>query len=85
MTGSVPAIHRKRQPLKEGRSSSETGGVPHRDLRVVLEWLGFVEPDRARREPIALPSWAPWVVTLSLVAAAAVGAIVITALLGLLG
>jgi len=85
MTSSVPAIRRKRQPLKEGRSSSETGGVPHRDLRVVLEWLGFVEPDRARREPIALPSWAPWVVTLSLVAAAAVGSIVITALLGLLG
>ena len=52
---------------------------------MVLEWLGFVEPDRARREPIALPSWAPWVVTLSLVAAAAVGSIVITALLGLLG
>jgi len=85
MTSSVPAIRRKRQPLKEGRSSPETGGVPHRDLRVVLEWLGFVEPDRARREPIALPSWAPWVVTLSLVAASALGAIVITALLGRLG
>lgn len=85
MTRSVSAIQRKRQPLKEGRSSSETGGVPHRDLRVVLEWLGFVEPDRSRREPIALPSWAPWVVTLSLVAAAALGAIVITVLLGMLG
>jgi hypothetical protein len=82
MTRSVSAIHRKRQPLKEDRSSSETGGVPHRDLRVVLEWLGFVEPDRSRREPIALPRWAPWVVTLFLVTAAALGAIVITALLG---
>jgi hypothetical protein len=85
MTRSVSAIHRKRQPLKEGRSSSETGGVPHRDIRVVLEWLGFVEPDRSRREPIALPGWAPWVVTLFLVASAALGAFVITALLGLLG
>ncbi len=85
MTRSVSAIHRKRQPLKEGRSSSETGGVPHRDIRVVLEWLGFVEPDRSRREPIALPRWAPWVVTLFLVTAAALGAIMITALLGLLG
>jgi hypothetical protein len=85
MTRSVSAIHRKRQPLKEGRSSSETGGVPHRDLRVVLEWLGFVEPDRSRREPIALPRWAPWVVTLFLVVAAALGAVMITALLGLLG
>lgn len=52
---------------------------------MVLEWLGFVEPDRSRREPIALPRWAPWVVTLFLVTAAALGAIMITALLGLLG
>lgn len=59
--------------------------MPHRDLRVVLEWLGFVEPDRSRREPIALPSWAPWVVTFSLVAVAALGAIAITALFELLG
>jgi hypothetical protein len=81
----VSAIHRERQPLKERRSSSETGGVAQRDLRVVLEWLGFVEPDRSRREPIALPSWAPWVVTFFVVAAAALGAIAITALLGMLG
>lgn len=52
---------------------------------MVLEWLGFVEPDRSRREPIALPSWAPWVVTLFLVSAAALGAIAITALFGHLG
>jgi hypothetical protein len=52
---------------------------------VVLEWLGFVEPDRSRREPIALPSWAPWVVCFLLVTAAALGAIAITALLRLLG
>jgi hypothetical protein len=84
MPRSVSAIPLERQPLKEGRCSSETGGVPHRDLRVVLEWLGFVEPDRSRREPIALPSWAPWVVTLLMVGAAALGATVITALLGLL-
>ena len=49
---------------------------------MVLEWLGFVEPDRSRREPIALPRWAPWVVAFLLVTAAAVGAVVITALLG---
>jgi hypothetical protein len=84
MPRSVSAIPLERQPLKEGGCSSETGGVPHRDLRVVLEWLGFVEPDRSRREPIALPSWAPWVVTLLLVGAAALGAIVFTAVLGLL-
>jgi hypothetical protein len=57
--------------------------MPHRDLRVVLEWLGLVEPERTRREPIALPRWAPWVVTLFLVLAAAIGALVLSALLGL--
>jgi hypothetical protein len=57
--------------------------MPHHELRVVLEWLGLIEPDRSRREPIALPSWAPWVVTLLLVGAAALGAVVISALLGL--
>jgi hypothetical protein len=54
-----------------------------RDLRAVLEWLGLVQPDVGRRDPIALPRWAPWVVSLLLVAAAAVGAVVLSALLGL--
>jgi hypothetical protein len=59
--------------------------MPHRELRVVLEWLGLIEPDRARREPAALPSWAPLVVTLLLVCAAAIGGVVISAVLGLRG
>jgi hypothetical protein len=50
---------------------------------VVLEWLGLIEPDRSRREPVALPSWAPWAVSLLLVGAAAFGAVVLSALLGL--
>ncbi len=50
---------------------------------MVLEWLGIVEPDRSRREPIALPRWAPWLVSLLLVTAAALGAFVVSALLGL--
>lgn len=49
----------------------------------MLEWLGLVEPDRSRREPIALPSWAPWAVLLSLVAVAAVGTVVVSAVLGI--
>jgi hypothetical protein len=57
--------------------------MPHHELRVVLEWLGLVEPDRSRREPIVLPSWAPWAVPLFLVAVAALGAIAVSALLGL--
>jgi hypothetical protein len=59
--------------------------MPQGELRVVLEWLGLVEPDRSRREPIALPRWAPWLVSLLLVTAAALGALVVSALLGLLG
>jgi hypothetical protein len=55
----------------------------HRELRVVLEWLGLVEPDRSRREPIAVPGWASWAVPLFLVTVAAFGAIVVSALLGL--
>lgn len=49
---------------------------------MVLEWLGLIEPERGRREPIALPSWAPWVVALLIVSAAALGAMVVSALLG---
>ena len=59
--------------------------MPHRELRVVLEWLGLIEPDRARREPAALPSWAPWLVTFLLVCAAAIGALVVSAVLDLRG
>jgi len=50
---------------------------------VVLEWLGLIEPDRSRREPVAVPGWAPLAVTLLLVSAAALGAVVVSALLGL--
>jgi hypothetical protein len=28
-------------------------------MRIVLEWLGLVEPQRGRRSPVALPAWAP--------------------------
>jgi hypothetical protein len=56
--------------------------MPHRELRVVLEWLGLIEPERPRREPVALPGWAPWVVALTLVSAAAIGAAVLGVLLG---
>lgn len=59
--------------------------MPHRELRVVLEWLGLIEPDRGRREPAALPSWAPWVVTFLLVGVAAIGALVVSMVLGLRG
>jgi hypothetical protein len=55
--------------------------MPHRELRVVLEWLGLVEPERSRREPVALPRWAPRAVALAAVTAAALAAAVLAALL----
>jgi hypothetical protein len=36
-----------------------------RAMRVVLEWLGIVAPDRSRKEPVALPAWAPLLVPLA--------------------
>jgi hypothetical protein len=57
--------------------------MPQRELRLVLEWLGLIEPERGRREPSALPSWAPWVVTLLVVGTAAIGAVAVSALLAL--
>ena len=57
--------------------------MAHGELRAVLEWLGVLEPDPSRREPIAVPRWAPFAVALALVVVAAVGAIAINAMLGL--
>jgi hypothetical protein len=28
-------------------------------MRIMLEWLGLLEPQPGRREPVALPAWAP--------------------------
>jgi hypothetical protein len=57
--------------------------MPHRDLRLVLEWLGLVEPERSRREPVAVPRWAPYAVAVTLVVVAAAGAMALRVLLGL--
>lgn len=81
----VSAIRRERQPLKGTYPSTETRHMPHGELRVVLEWLGLVEPDRSRREPVALPRWAFWLVPLLLVTAAALGSLVLSALIQMRG
>lgn len=46
----------------------------------MLEWLGLVRPDPARKEPVAVPAWAPYAVA-AFIAAAATG---VAALLRLL-
>ena len=49
----------------------------------MLEWLGLVEPERSRREPVAIPRWAPWAVAFAAVAVAALAAVGLCGLLGL--
>jgi hypothetical protein len=31
-------------------------------MRILLEWLGLVRPDPARKEPVAVPAHGPYVV-----------------------
>ncbi len=50
-------------------------------MRVVLEWLGLVEPDRSRREPVAVPGWAPVAVATSVAFLAGAASIMVWALL----
>lgn len=45
-------------------------------MRIVLEWLGLVGPDPARKEPVAVPAWGPFVVAAIIaIAATALGVI----------
>ncbi|MEW6059223.1 MAG: hypothetical protein AB1551_03625 [Actinomycetota bacterium] len=51
-------------------------------MRALLEFLGILEPDRARREPVTLPSWAFWtapLLVLALVVASTLVLVVIRA------
>lgn len=36
-----------------------------RVMRLVLEWLGLMRPDPARKEPVVVPAWGPYVVAAS--------------------
>jgi hypothetical protein len=50
-------------------------------MRVVLEWLGLVSPDRSRREPVAVPGWAPVAVAATAALLAGIASFVAWALL----
>ena len=50
-------------------------------MRVVLEWLGIVPPDRSRREPVAVPGWAPVAAAAAVTLLAGITALVATVLL----
>lgn len=53
-------------------------------MRALLEYLGLLEPERGRREPIALPSWAPAALVGGVGVVALVGVVWLRALLHLL-
>jgi hypothetical protein len=44
-------------------------------MRIVLEWLGLVDPDGSRKEPVAVPSWAPLAVASAVAVVAGVATI----------
>ena len=50
-------------------------------MRIVLEWLGLVEPQRGRRSPVALPAWAPALVVLTVASGIYVLSLALRALL----
>lgn len=63
--------------LKRCRTAADTPS-----MRSVLEWLGLVEPERGRREPVAVPAWAPLALCAALVVAIYVLSLVTHALAG---
>ena len=54
-------------------------------MRSLLEFLGFVEPDSTRREPVALPAWASNLVPIAVVALTAVSMLVFALVRAIVG
>jgi hypothetical protein len=54
-------------------------------MRIVLEWLGLVRPDPARRQPVAVPAWAPYAVAASVAMVATAVAVTLRLLIGAVG
>jgi hypothetical protein len=54
-------------------------------VRVVMEWLGLLQPDPSRREPLAVPAWAPYVFAASVALATGAIALFTTLIIRALG
>jgi hypothetical protein len=54
-------------------------------VRVVMEWLGLLQPDPSRREPVAVPAWAPYVFAASVALATGAIALFTTLIIRALG
>lgn len=67
--------------MRQARGSKRTSGV-----RLIFEWLGLAEPEPGRKEPVALPAWAPAVVApVGALLAGLVGGLILLAVRALLG
>ncbi len=55
------------------------------NMRALLEFLGIVEPDPTRREPVALPAWSRSLLGLALPALVLISALVLLTLRVVLG
>jgi hypothetical protein len=55
-----PEACHERLRLKRSGPAADTSS-----MRIVLEWLGLVEPRGDRRGPVVVPAWAPLAVCLA--------------------
>jgi hypothetical protein len=53
-------------------------------MRIVLEWLGLMRPDPARREPVAVPAWGPYAVAAVVAVGATAAAALVRVIVGAL-
>ena len=80
-----------RRPLLGGRTAIPSSSCDEYPMsmgmrvRIVMEWLGLLQPDRSRREPVAVPAWAPYAVAASVAVSAGVIALLATLAFGALG
>jgi hypothetical protein len=51
-------------------------------MRIVLEWLGLVQPEHGRKEPVVVPAWAPLAVCVAAGAAIYALSLAVLAALG---
>ncbi len=53
-------------------------------MRLALEWLGLVHRDAARKEPVAVPAWAPYAVAATIAVTATAAAALLRLVIGAL-
>jgi hypothetical protein len=54
-------------------------------MRELLEYLGLVDPEPGRREPVALPAWSRFVGSIAVAALAAASLLILATVRALIG